>query len=1066
MLRLKRRGDVSAKQRKEIAKWFNRKKQGLKDYFRKNLKGESEYYKKVERLYNLPQDAPDWLVNKVEDDPHYLQTEELYKVKTPLKSDQVLMDKLDHIIDYLVWYTSENPSKSLINVTWHHVKDGMEEWEKSFEVEETEGLLPGEKTVLNTKSGYSWVELTDKESLDNEGSRMSHCVGGYCNLVLSGDRIIYSLRDKSNKPHITLEYSTTEKVIQQAKGTGNSPVSFKYDQDLIELLEFIQNSKGKLFELGSDIEAVGIFLHNDKLYSVKDGVSISGDMVKPENITSDTIKVFVGNTPGLAYYVEDKDTLHSVMDNNPRAVALVHKVPDEMILELLEDYNYSYPVLNSKYKNSKAIVEKAFEVILSAPDDYEILQTFLHFPAKFRNDPKVWGLLTDKDYFDDMLMSISGDSIAENFSLLENHLDAMHGSTFREDPFLGLSQNLKKGHVDTLMKNKVFRNYFDPRVYTTAFGNSEIAEALMLRDETVDFLKEDIDHSSAEFGEELVRTFGKIRIVSDEVIDEYEKELYPYLWDKLLEDLDQIYRIPDAKYLPRDSIITSSLVYMKRSDYREKLADKLISKMEKGEGPGYLRFNEIIRHYFFKDTDLPRIRETIRAHGDFTEVNDGFSRSSLENVIDEDTAKALVSSVPEADFLLEYDGSKIIHQILAVSPEVRDRMTNYVINGNIELEQALGNKFGDRVDLRFEFYKKLFLARPKAVLGRRIDGLVMMYKDPDVLDKFVEVILKESPEDFFGFAHSFSNLDDLLDNVEVFARLEKILIGDLGNVDLGITITMSSLVDAMIRKSTRLQDFLINHLELGTLPGYIMTHRDLARLLRGVPYIVDRARPIFIDNPSLMGNFRELSDDSYGTILMESVKKDVNNVFKAEDTGGILYLNPLRADKNVMKEVYDLAKRSDSLKTFMKFYALFGDFAESYGFVESVVSVALRDDGTQKLGEEEANNLFRTLDQDPVILERIKEETDIIKFFNKLHPHKVTPGYYRMYLETVSKELKDRAYKGGKVSILDILPEYRSDRKMTRLLDLLSKKYPGQVEMENERELSILGRIARFSNVR
>ena len=48
---------------------------------------------------------------------------------------------------------------------------------------------------------YSKLE----EALKYEGDTMGHCVGGYCPDVASGDTRIFSLRDKKNEPHVTVE---------------------------------------------------------------------------------------------------------------------------------------------------------------------------------------------------------------------------------------------------------------------------------------------------------------------------------------------------------------------------------------------------------------------------------------------------------------------------------------------------------------------------------------------------------------------------------------------------------------------------------------------------------------------------------------------------------------------------------------------------------------------------------------------------------------------------------------------------------------------------------------------
>jgi PcfJ-like protein len=54
----------------------------------------------------------------------------------------------------------------------------------------------------------AWQNLHNQDlsaGLNAEGSAMGHCVGGYCDDVASRGTEIYSLRDKNNNPHVTVE---------------------------------------------------------------------------------------------------------------------------------------------------------------------------------------------------------------------------------------------------------------------------------------------------------------------------------------------------------------------------------------------------------------------------------------------------------------------------------------------------------------------------------------------------------------------------------------------------------------------------------------------------------------------------------------------------------------------------------------------------------------------------------------------------------------------------------------------------------------------------------------------
>lgn len=76
---------------------------------------------------------------------------------------------------------------------------------------------PGVKLIReyaeNNPKGLRWVELSGEGSdrdaiakqLKYEGDTMGHCVGGYCDDVVSGSSRIFSLRDAKGEPHVTIE---------------------------------------------------------------------------------------------------------------------------------------------------------------------------------------------------------------------------------------------------------------------------------------------------------------------------------------------------------------------------------------------------------------------------------------------------------------------------------------------------------------------------------------------------------------------------------------------------------------------------------------------------------------------------------------------------------------------------------------------------------------------------------------------------------------------------------------------------------------------------------------------
>jgi len=114
---------------------------------------------------------------------------------------------------------------------------------------------------LPNPKGLRWVELGKdspdlEKQLKYEGDVMGHCVGGYCEDVLSGDSRIFSLRDAKGEPHVTIEVAPPGRGpsawipededfpvmwpdIIQIKGKGNSAPKDEY---LPFVQDFVRNS--------------------------------------------------------------------------------------------------------------------------------------------------------------------------------------------------------------------------------------------------------------------------------------------------------------------------------------------------------------------------------------------------------------------------------------------------------------------------------------------------------------------------------------------------------------------------------------------------------------------------------------------------------------------------------------------------------------------------------------------------------------------------------------------------------------------------------------------------------
>lgn len=181
------------------------------------------------------------------------------------KPSEDLKNKISHLIDY---FKSKKPR--LDRMSAEDAFKNLEVWDKSAEkkaLKERKKVLKettqesGVETLKKYPSGYSWVEVKTAEALTREGILMGHCVGGedYCKAVLSKSMRIFSLRDKQNKPHCTIELSNRE--IKQIKGIRNSgiaPELQKYVQDFLK-----RPLEGVIFSKIHDLKNIGMLEATD-----------------------------------------------------------------------------------------------------------------------------------------------------------------------------------------------------------------------------------------------------------------------------------------------------------------------------------------------------------------------------------------------------------------------------------------------------------------------------------------------------------------------------------------------------------------------------------------------------------------------------------------------------------------------------------------------------------------------------------------------------------------------------------------------------------------------------------
>jgi len=158
------------------------------------------------------------------------------------------------VLDYLEAQLVERPSFRLEKVGVDQAVIAAKKWHEALAKRKQKVTLePGVTKVVEFPNGYFWAQITSGAGLAREGNLMGHCVGGeyYHKKALTGEYKIYSLRDSSNVPHITLDIANDR--VNQIKGKTNAAILPEYLPYLFSFLKKL-NPKTISFDGGRALE--------------------------------------------------------------------------------------------------------------------------------------------------------------------------------------------------------------------------------------------------------------------------------------------------------------------------------------------------------------------------------------------------------------------------------------------------------------------------------------------------------------------------------------------------------------------------------------------------------------------------------------------------------------------------------------------------------------------------------------------------------------------------------------------------------------------------------------------
>ncbi len=209
----------------------------------------------LRELDSLPDDAPEWAK----------RDRALGRTIQRVCIGPLFRASIAHLIDLFhakPWLRLE---RLAVSDAFSHAANWDRELKRQAAVaEDLTGILP----QILYADGWSWVKLQSKSALQREGALMGHCVASYFG---RSNAAIFSLRDRDNMPHVTLELRLPEKYLVQAKGKGNRRLEAGASYRS-QLFHFIRQMECRLPERGC-YDLTGYLL-------LPDGRLIDGDELR------------------------------------------------------------------------------------------------------------------------------------------------------------------------------------------------------------------------------------------------------------------------------------------------------------------------------------------------------------------------------------------------------------------------------------------------------------------------------------------------------------------------------------------------------------------------------------------------------------------------------------------------------------------------------------------------------------------------------------------------------------------------------------------------------------------
>lgn len=184
---------------------------------------------------------PEWALRAVRNDDKLMWFDPI----------QVRRRELWNILDVIViwlnnWKPDDTRLRRIDRISFPVATDAAVLWYKDVSAN-IWNYVTDKPVVIKEYGSFKWVKLVTSLQFEREGKLMGHCVGNgsyFMRWRTSSANEYYSLRDRHNKPHVTMEVHfdgghplVRKGAVMQCKGNSNSKPSREYQPHIRRFVE-------------------------------------------------------------------------------------------------------------------------------------------------------------------------------------------------------------------------------------------------------------------------------------------------------------------------------------------------------------------------------------------------------------------------------------------------------------------------------------------------------------------------------------------------------------------------------------------------------------------------------------------------------------------------------------------------------------------------------------------------------------------------------------------------------------------------------------------------------------